>query len=157
MRIISKNIKVATSLCAAALLNLKLSPLASAASLTTLANFDGPNGAYPQSNLIFDSSGNLYGTTTYGAVGWTGPSHYGSGYGEVFKVAAKTNALTTLAFSSSSAGNPIAGLIADGVGNLFGATSAAGVESLGGSVYEVAAGSNSLTTLASFNGVNGYS
>src|SRR5271157_693209 len=33
---------------------------------TVLQNFNGTNGSGPQSGLIFDTAGNLYGTTTSG-------------------------------------------------------------------------------------------
>ena len=34
--------------------------------ITTLASFNGTNGADPEGGLIMDGSGNLYGTTEYG-------------------------------------------------------------------------------------------
>jgi uncharacterized repeat protein (TIGR03803 family) len=46
--------------------------------LTDLHDFTGDDGKYPYSNLVFDASGNLYGTTSAG-----GPY----GFGVVFKVA----------------------------------------------------------------------
>jgi uncharacterized repeat protein (TIGR03803 family) len=39
---------------------------------TTLASFNGPNGAYPSGGLIMDPQGNLYGTTTYGGANMDG-------------------------------------------------------------------------------------
>ncbi|MDB5354709.1 MAG: hypothetical protein JWN24_1162 [Phycisphaerales bacterium] len=36
--------------------------------LSTLATFNGSNGAYPEGGLIADAAGNLYGTTQYGGV-----------------------------------------------------------------------------------------
>jgi uncharacterized repeat protein (TIGR03803 family) len=38
--------------------------------LSVLYSFNGADGSYPTANLIFDSSGNLYGTTLHsGAFG----------------------------------------------------------------------------------------
>jgi len=49
----------------------KLTPGASGWSYTSLHDFTGTNGdgAYPASNVVFDASGNLYGTATRGGNG----------------------------------------------------------------------------------------
>ncbi len=63
--------------------------------------------------------------------------------------------LVTLAsFNSPVGAQPYAGLIRDGSGNLFGTTYEGGTSG-DGTVFEVAAGTNTLTTLVSFNGTNG--
>ncbi|WP_366919454.1 choice-of-anchor tandem repeat GloVer-containing protein [Hydrocarboniphaga sp.] len=49
-----------------------------AAALTKLTSFNGENGERPSASLVFDSSGNLYGTTSAGGT-------YGDG--NVFEVA----------------------------------------------------------------------
>lgn len=114
--------------------------------LSTLLTFDGDNGSGPEAQLIADSSGNMYGTTGYG-----GPSNDGT----VFKIAAGTNALSTLAsFDGSQGQYPSAGLITDKAGNLYG-TAFYGGDGGSGTVFEVAAGSNALSALASFDGDNG--
>jgi uncharacterized repeat protein (TIGR03803 family) len=46
--------------------------------ITTLYSFDYADGQYPQSGLVEDSTGNLYGTTPFGGA---------YGYGTVFKIA----------------------------------------------------------------------
>jgi len=114
--------------------------------ITTLVSFDGTNGAYPSAGLIMDGSGNLYGTT-YGGCG--------VGYGTVFEVAAGSNTMTTLAsFNWDNGSSPYAGLTMDGSGNLYGTTAGGGANGEG-TVFEVAAGSNAITTLASFDGTDG--
>jgi uncharacterized repeat protein (TIGR03803 family) len=97
-------------------------------------------------NMFVDSSGNLFGTTSTGGA---------SGDGTVFEIAAGSHAYTTLAsFASSNAGYlPTAGLLEDSNGNLFGTAQYGGAYGAG-MVYEIAAGSNVVTTLASFNGDN---
>jgi len=115
--------------------------------LTTLASFTGNNGSDPSAGVTFDSSGNLFGTTLYGGA---------SGQGTVYEIAKVTGTLTTLAsFTGANGSGPYAGVTFDSSGNLFGTTGYKGGTSNGGTVYEIAQGSSTLTTLASFTGANG--
>ena len=120
-----------------------------ATTVATFPSFPG-NGVditpRPLAGVIADAAGNLYGTTSGGGV---------NGRGSVFKVAAGTNALSTLvSFDANSGSGPSGGLILDAAGDLFGTTRGGGASG-NGTVFEVAAGTNALTTLVSFNGVNG--
>jgi len=112
--------------------------------IITLASFNGDStGANPWGNLVLDSSGDLFGTTMGGGT---------DGYGTVFEVVHGSNSITTLAsFNGDSTGAYGGGLVMDSSGDLFGTTWGAGTFGYG-TVFEVAHGSNSITTLASFNG-----
>ena len=115
-------------------------------SVTTLASFVGTNGAHTWAGVIMDSSGNLYGTAAGG-----GPSSSGT----VFELAQGSGTITTLAsFNRTDGAAPLAGVIMDSSGNLYG-TTASGGASGDGTVFELAHGSGTITTLASFNGPNG--
>jgi len=93
-----------------------------------------------------DSSGNLYGTADLGGA---------SGYGAVFELAQGSGTITTLAsFNGTNGEYPLAGLIMDSSGNLYGTTVYGGASS-DGTVFELAHGSGTITTLASFNGTDG--
>lgn len=132
-----------------ALLVLLTSSIATAAtySLSTIVSFDGANGANPFSGLTFDANGNLYGTTL------TGGDH---GFGTVFKINAGTRTLTTLhSFSGPDGANPEGTLIVDADGNLFGTTSTQGPLGNNGTLFKIAAGTNSLTTLHAFSDTDG--
>jgi uncharacterized repeat protein (TIGR03803 family) len=127
-------------LCAAA-----ASPAFAQYSLTTLATFNGANGADPNCTLIADSSGNLYGTTEGGGPGTP------TANGTVFEITAGTHVLTTLANFNGSNGNiPVGGLVADSNGNLYGATESGAGNRAAGSVFKIAANSHALTTVAAF-------
>jgi uncharacterized repeat protein (TIGR03803 family) len=64
----------------------KLSPGSNGWTYTSLYDFTGTSdGAEPISNLVFDASGNLYGTTWLGGVNY-GCTAYGPGCGVVFEV-----------------------------------------------------------------------
>jgi uncharacterized repeat protein (TIGR03803 family) len=91
---------------------------------TILLNFDGHSGGlWPESDLIRDSSGNLYGTTNRG--GNPGCVQYGCG--TVFKLDSSGHETVLYAFKRSGDGNsPNAGLVRDAQGNLYGATPTGG-------------------------------
>jgi uncharacterized repeat protein (TIGR03803 family) len=77
------------------------------------------DGTEPVAGLIEDSSGNLYGTTEGGGAN-------GIYDGTVFKVGASGEETVLYSFDAGAAGNgPVAGLIEDSAGNLYGTTSAA--------------------------------
>jgi uncharacterized repeat protein (TIGR03803 family) len=127
---------------------------------TVLYSFqNGTDGAFPFAALIFESAGNLYGTTTGG-----GLQPDCSGCGTVFELARPSTAngqwTETILYSFDGAdGNlPYASLLFDDDGNLFGTTRAGGVN-FEGSVFELSppdAGNASATwkerTLYSFTG-----
>ncbi len=116
--------------------------------INTLASFNGTNGESPSDALIMDSSGNLYGTAAGGGA---------SGYGTVFELAHGSGTITTLASFvplTRDGDRPLAGLIMDGSGNLYGTTSLGGLYGAG-TVFELAHGGFTISALASFNGANG--
>jgi uncharacterized repeat protein (TIGR03803 family) len=47
----------------------KLGPSANGWTYTSLHDFDRPDGAHPESNVVFDTNGNLYGTVSGGGQG----------------------------------------------------------------------------------------
>ena len=112
--------------------------------ITTIASFSG--SSYNPSGVVMDSSGNLYGTTRYGGT---------NGYGTVFEVANGSDKITTIAsFNGSNGSYPVTSMVLDSSGNLYGTTGSGGANGYG-TVFEVANGSNKITTLASFNGTFG--
>jgi uncharacterized repeat protein (TIGR03803 family) len=121
--------------------------------LSSLASFDGSNGATPQGNLVADSSGNLIGTTLYGGSGFTGPS---TGYGTLFELPLSIGSIIPLALLSggSDGANPVAGLTHDALGNLYGAATAGGTANYG-NVFALPVGSTSILPIASFPGTVG--
>jgi uncharacterized repeat protein (TIGR03803 family) len=81
----------------------------------------GPgDGAAPSAGLIVDKAGSLFGTTTYG--GRTGCS-FNIGCGTAFKIDLTGKETVLYSFTGGAdGGNPVAGLIRDSAGNLFGTT-----------------------------------
>src|SRR5580658_1097087 len=114
-----------------------------AQTFTTLASFNGTNGANPAvMSLVQSIDGNLYGTTSAG----------GTGYGTVFKIA-PGGALTTVhSFDLTDGSNPGAGLLPDSNGNLYGVACDGGGGY--GTVFKIAPG-GALTTLHTFTGTDG--
>lgn len=84
--------------------------------------FDGTDGSSPQAGLIADAKGNLYGTTYLG-----GGAH---GFGNVFELSRGTSGWKeTVLFSftgGADGGGPLASLVFDAQGNLYGTTISGG-------------------------------
>ncbi|MGA2690558.1 MAG: choice-of-anchor tandem repeat GloVer-containing protein, partial [Candidatus Korobacteraceae bacterium] len=115
-----------------------------AAQERVLHNFNGTDGDVPVAGLIFDNNGNLYGTTSQGG---TGNCYNGYGdihCGTVFELSPIQGGgwTETVLYSFNWNGNgtdgtaPLAGLIFDAAGNLYGTTYNGGT-SADGTVFEL--------------------
>jgi uncharacterized repeat protein (TIGR03803 family) len=125
---------------------------------TVLFSFNdlGNDGFWPNSRLVFDASGNLYGTTFFGGT---------FGVGTVYELSPTTGGnwtgKTIHSFDNRGGDGtwPHASLIVDASGNLYGTTAGGGAAG-DGIVYElIPAGDGTFTekVLHSFNGTNGAS
>lgn len=124
---------------------------------TVLHVFDarGSDGHCPRGSLVLDSAGNIYGTTDLGGV---------YNLGTIFELSPSTGGIWTETFlhhfgSGHDGASPIAGLIFDASGNLYGTTIAGGAYN-SGTVFELtpnAGGSWTETILHNFrhNGLDG--
>jgi uncharacterized repeat protein (TIGR03803 family) len=108
--------------------------------LTPLYSFQGGvnDGYKPEGALIMDSTGNLYGTTYYGG------TLSGNGYGTIFEVSPTASMLSAFnnTFANGSypyAAYPVAGLVFDSAGNLYG-TGSKSPGGYGSGVFELAPG-----------------
>jgi len=112
--------------------------------ITTLASFNGTNGANPYAGVTLDTGGDLFGTT-----------RSGGSNGNVFEIVHGTAGITALAsFNGTNGAYPDAGVTLDASGDLFGTTYYGGANNAG-TVFEIICGTNAVTTLVSFNGTNG--
>jgi len=99
-----------------------------------------PDGQNPYAGVVFDSAGNLYGTTYYG-----GPDDAGT----VFRLGRQNGQWKEtglFAFrgelnSDPKGNNPYAGVMVDGSGNIFGTTAGGGNSRGDGVVFELSPGS----------------
>ena len=130
---------------------------AKAQTLTTVVNFNPADGTYPSAGLTADANGNLFGTTQEGG---------SYGYGTVFEVPYNATTgysatpTTLVSFNQADGAFPVAGLIVDANGNLFGTTELGGASVYYGTVFEVPYNattgySKTPTTLVSFNQADG--
>jgi hypothetical protein len=132
-------------------------PQASSASWTESLLYvfqGGSDGNQPQSGLIFDGKGDLYGTTYLGGSGYC--DGYGAGCGSVFELASPLKAgdpwTESILYSFNGLGGayydgagPWGGVVFDSKGNLYGTTSAGGASrcyssesDCGGIVFQLA-------------------
>ena len=99
-----------------------------------LGEIPPPDGGFPTSNVIFDSAGNIYGTTMFG-----GPSDCGD-CGTVFELSPSGTGWTQTILYSFTGGNdglhPQSGLTMDAAGNLYGTTLRGGANNTG-TVFEL--------------------
>jgi uncharacterized repeat protein (TIGR03803 family) len=106
-----------------------LAPTAGAAVDFEVVKALGQEGGNPQSALIKDAAGNLYGTTFYGG-------SYGAG--TVFKVDTTGNTTVLHEFDGDSGGaNPSAGLVLGSDGNFYGTTQNGGGTGFFGTVFKL--------------------
>ena len=111
----------------------------------------GAEGEFPYGGLIFDSARNLYGTTSQGG----GTANKGT----AFKLSLGSTGweeTTLYSFTGGTdGGNPLAGLVMDEQGNLYGTTSVGGAAG-NGLVFELTPSSSGWTesVLYAFNGNN---
>jgi uncharacterized repeat protein (TIGR03803 family) len=96
----------------------KLTPGSSNWTESVIHSFSGGyDGTHPYGDLILDTTGNLYGTAYQGG-------H--QGYGIVFQLQPNSNGRwkekLLHGFANTPAGNPVAGLVMDTAGNLYGTT-----------------------------------
>jgi uncharacterized repeat protein (TIGR03803 family) len=122
----------------------KLAPSSSGGLVKTeIYNFKGATDGYGPKDLVFDKSGNLYGT----AGSLIGNS---TGYGLIFELKPNGSGTWTYSklyeFSSDADGYVPVGLIFDASGNLYGETQYGGTYLLGGTVYQLTNNGNGVWT-----------
>jgi uncharacterized repeat protein (TIGR03803 family) len=113
--------------CAAIALILIASLSAGAQTVTVLYNFrpdiNPADGFGPKGTLLMDSKGNLYGTTEAGG---SGTACLGFGCGIIFKIDTAGRETILHTFNLTDGANPLAGLVMDLAGNMYGTTSIGG-------------------------------
>jgi uncharacterized repeat protein (TIGR03803 family) len=122
-------------------------PPAQAQTFSVVHNFTGgSDGGGPLSGFITDSTGNMYGTTNSGGA---------SNFGVVFKV--NTSGVETVlhTFNGGTDGaNPDGRLVRDKAGNLYGTTTAGGVNGAG-TVFEVSPAGKEIVLHSLIGGTQG--
>ena len=118
---------------------------ATTGNITTLYSFNTASGTNPVANVIVDSHGNLVERPTKGAFRTARERRLAS--------TPRLVVMTTLANFNAIVGgdNPDSGLIADSHGNLFGTVQYGGGGNNGG-IFEIAAGTNTLSYAGSSTG-----
>ncbi len=123
--------------------------------IDTLYSFDpnGNDGLGPYSGLVFDTKGNLYGTTNGG-----GASSLGTVFELINNGFYSWTETVIHSFGNYDGAGPQASLVFDPSGNLYGTTVAGGYGK--GTVFELSPGTDGTwtqTVLFSFNGTDGMS
>ena len=116
--------------------------LMSATGLTGLASFNYmTTGNTPNSDLVIDSSGNVFGTT---------PSGYNDN-GTLFELqAGQSTPIVIHSFTGSEGASPVGGVVADAAGNIYGLTYQNGANNIG-TLFELPHGSTTLIEVLSFD------
>jgi uncharacterized repeat protein (TIGR03803 family) len=129
---------------AALLVGMGAAPSAHAQTFKSLYSFTGsPDGAAPYGAVIKDKSGNLYGTTSAGGT---------SGFGTVYKLSKKGQETVLHSFTGGADGSdPVAGVVMDSSGNLYGTTRSGGSAGFG-TVFELNRETGQETVLHAFTG-----
>jgi len=110
--------------------------------LTTLASFDGTNGAYPLGVLYEVTNGIFYGTCSSGGI---------SNMGTIFQISTNGTLNTLASFNGTNGSAPQAGLIKGRDGFFYGTTLNGG-QSGNGTIFRMDNG-DAITTLYSFTGL----
>lgn len=120
--------------------------LAADGTFIVLHDFDGDAGSwYPNSRLLLDQQGNLYGTTSNGGE---------NDAGTIFKYGADGGFTVLHSFAGPDGSEPRSGVVSDSAGNLYGITYKGG--SFGaGSVYTLTRDGNFVTLHSFTNGSDG--
>jgi uncharacterized repeat protein (TIGR03803 family) len=126
MRLVSRTTRISISASCAFAVTLMVgftasAPWAHGQTFTVLHSFKGgTDGESPVGGLVRDAAGNLYGTTEYGG---GGTCFTGDGCGTVFKVDTTGKETVLHSFTGGADGAfPLAGLILDAAGKLYGTT-----------------------------------
>lgn len=132
--------------------------VSAAGEVSVMVHFTGSTGTArgrrPQSGLVADGSGQLWGTTVQGGTG-----NQGDGYGTVFRFNPVSGSLTTVAEFSGTAGGtkgslPLAGLCWDGAGFMWGTTSSGGAGAAG-TVFKINTANLEFIPVLDFSGMGG--
>jgi uncharacterized repeat protein (TIGR03803 family) len=118
--------------------NTLVTPAGAPPAYTVLYPFTfGANGSLPKAPLLRDEAGNLYGTTTSGGIEASCGISNLHGCGVVFKLDPTGKETVLYTFTGGADGAiPWAGLVRDGVGNLYGTTADGGAFQ-GGTVFKL--------------------
>ncbi len=87
--------------------------------LTTVASFNGTNGATPR-GLMLARDGNFYGLTGLGGTNYDGS--WDGSYGTIFQLTPDGKLTTLVSFDGTNGNNPFGGLVQASDGNLYGMT-----------------------------------
>jgi uncharacterized repeat protein (TIGR03803 family) len=130
---------------------------------SVLHRFTGVDGGNPDAGLIFDDAGNLYGTTQVGG-DFDCSSNPPVGCGVVFELTPNSNGSWTERVLATIGAHPIADLVFDRAGNLYGTAASGGDLACNapfgcGDVFELTPNSDGTWTpsyLHNFTGADGY-
>ena len=131
----------------ACIFSMMFAAFVSAQTFTTLANFNGSNGAQPSGPLTQGGDGSFYGTASSGGT---------KNLGALFSVTPTGTLTSIFSFDGSHGSNPSGGLALQGNDTLHGTTAAGGTNG-DGSVFQIRGVTNKVTTLYNFASTDGQS